>query len=166
LGEWYWGDGDGKSRQSFRSLVDIITNDDFNPSDIRAANWDKIHLSLASSEFDENAGTDAEWVGDGTSWQTATILLDVPFNSTSLDPGVHHYEVPDFRYRPIVPAIIERLKDVSLWEHFHIVPTDLRWQPEEGGPDMRVYGEMYNSPAFLEAFKEVQASFPISLVFR
>ncbi|KAJ3537968.1 hypothetical protein NMY22_g5372 [Coprinellus aureogranulatus] len=156
LGEWYWSDSNEKSRESFRALVDIITSEDFNPADIRAANWDRINSALASSEYDD-AKPDLEWAGDGTSWQTTSILLEVPFNSTSLNPGSYHYEIPGFRYRPLVPVITERLKDVSRGEQFHIVPTDLRWQPLEDGPDMRVYGEMYNSPAFLEAFKEVQA---------
>ena len=158
LGEWYWSDRTEKSRESFRELLDIITSPDFDPEDIREANWNQINSSLASSEFDEHGKSHPGWIGDGTSWQSAVVTLEVPFNSTSFDPGPHPFEVPDFRYRPLVPIITERLRDVAKGEQFHIVPVDLRWLPCEGGQDSRVFGELYNSPAFIEAFKEVQVS--------
>jgi hypothetical protein len=158
LGEWYWSDRNEKSRESFRDLIEILTSDIFDQEELRGANWDRINAVLASSEFDDPLQTSFEWAGDGTSWQTTSIQLDVPFNSTSLLPGPHHYEVPDFHYRPLVPIIIDRLRDASRGDQFHIVPTDLRWQRDDGGPDVRVYGELYNSPAFLNAFKEVQVS--------
>ena len=158
LGEWYWGDRSEKSKESFRELVNIITSEQFDPEDIRVADWNRINSSLASSEFDEHGKSHPDWIGDGTSWQTAVVTLEVPFNSTSADPGPHQFQVPDFRYRPLVPIITERLKDIAKGEQFHFVPVDLRWMPDKAGPDAQVYGELYNSPAFIEAFKEVQVS--------
>jgi hypothetical protein len=163
LGDWYWDDRREKGRESFQELVEILTCDDFHTEEIRVANWDKINGSLAASEFDDvGAGydLDPDWFGDGSSWRSTPIPLEVPFNRTSSDPGVHTYEVPNFRYRPLVPIITERLKDPTRGDYFHVVPSDLRWQPQGSeGPDLRIYGELYNSPAFLEAYKEIQVSY-------
>lgn len=158
LGEWFWGDRSEKSRESFRELLDIITHEDFNPEDIRTADWNQINSSLASSEFDEHGESHPDWIGDGTSWQSAVVTLEVPFNSTSADPGPHLFQVSDFRYRPLVPIITERLKDIARGEQFHIVPVDLRWGPGQQEEGTRLYGELYNSPAFIDAYKEVQVS--------
>lgn len=166
LGEWYWSDRTDKSRESFRELLDIITSPEFDPEDIRGADWNRINSSLASSEFDDPGKPHPDWITDGTSRRSAAVTLEVPFNSTSLDPGAHAFSVPNFRYRPLVPIITERLRDVARGEQFHIVPVDLRWLPFEGGLDSRVYGELHSSPAFIEAFKEVQVSdgFPVHLL--
>lgn len=162
IGEWFWDDSQEKGRESFKKLISILTSEDFSTQEIRAANWDKINQSLAASQFDDY-GNGFDWADDGMSWQTAVVQVEVPFNKTSLRPGVHHYEVPNFRYRPLVPIITERLKDATRGEHFHIVPSELRWRPGgDSGPDVHVYGELYNSPAFLEAYKEVQVRVPLS----
>jgi hypothetical protein len=157
LGEWYWDDKE-KGRDSFYKLLDILTSEDFSTKELLAANWDTINDSLAASEFDEGL-RGLDWVDDGTSWRTTVVQLDVPFNRTSLRPGTHQYEVPNFRYRPLVPIIEERLKDFSRGDHFHIVPSEIWWKPgHEGGngPDVRVYGELYTCPAIIDAYKAVQ----------
>ena len=47
----------------------------------------------------------------------------------------------------------------NFW-HFHLEPYELRWRrkdmPEK--ESIRVHGELYGSPAFLEAHEEVQSS--------
>ncbi|TEB29042.1 hypothetical protein FA13DRAFT_1597683, partial [Coprinellus micaceus] len=155
LGEWYWDDSQEKGRDSFYKLLDILTSEDFSTKELLAANWDTINDRLGASEFDEGL-RGLDWVDDGTSWQTTAVQIDVPFNHTSLHPGVHHYEVPGFRYRPLVPIIEERLKDFNHADHFHIVPSELWWNPDLGsksGQGVRVYGELYNSPAIIDAYK-------------
>ncbi|KAJ3524296.1 hypothetical protein NMY22_g11058 [Coprinellus aureogranulatus] len=156
LGEWYWADSQEKGRESFLSLLDILTSDDFDTKDLLEGNWNRINDILAASEF-ERGSQGVDWIDDGTSWLTTEVHLEVPFNGTSLRPGVHIYGIPGFRYRPLVPMITERLKDIARGDHFHIVPSELRWTPPTGGPDVRIYGELYNSPAYLEAYKEVQS---------
>ena len=112
LGEWYWDDSQERGQESFRRLVEILTSNDFSTQEIRAANWDRINRSLAASEFEESM-QGFEWTDDGTSWLTTTVELEVPFNRTFCQPGVHQYEVHNFRYRPIVPVIQERLRDAT-----------------------------------------------------
>lgn len=164
LGQWYWDEWE-KSRESFQQLLAILTNDQFNPQDLLAANWKTIQESLASSQFDDVVkDVDGEniWVDDGRSWQTASISLDVPFHSQCVEPGSRLYSVEGFRYRPLVSVIRAKLEERNGGDHFHIVPCDLRWQRQGSGESIRVYGESYHSPAFLDAYKEVQVSVSVS----
>ncbi|KAF6758408.1 hypothetical protein DFP72DRAFT_1065097 [Ephemerocybe angulata] len=148
LGEWYWGDDSGKSRESFDRLVDILTSPGFSTEDLRAANWNRINDILASSTSDEAVG---QWSSDGTAWLSIPITINVPFNTSSLKPGPLPYTIPEFRYRPLVPVLLERLRSATSRNLFHTLPSDLRWQD-----DVRVYGELYHSPAFIDAYKEIQ----------
>ncbi|KAF6764198.1 hypothetical protein DFP72DRAFT_1059205 [Ephemerocybe angulata] len=157
LGEWFWSDEE-KSRESFQRLIDIITREDFSPQDVRLAKWDKINSALASSEFEDRAGDEGQlWLDDGTSWQVTSIPLDVPFNKSI---GTHPYVIPNFRYRPLIPIILDRLQNSNgHGDYFHFLPTDLRWRTEDG-LDVRVYGDLHHSPAFLQAYRDIQLLAP------
>ncbi|KAF6756915.1 hypothetical protein DFP72DRAFT_1066293 [Ephemerocybe angulata] len=154
LGEWFWDDRLEKSQNSFSKLIDIISDEDFSPQEVRLANWKKINAVLGGSVDDDGEGGNL-WEGDGSSWRTTSVTITIPFNSTSLSPGSAPYSVPGFRFRPLVPVLLEKLRSAGQDQLFHVVPSDLRWQPRPA-EDVRVYGEMYHSPAFLEAYREVQ----------
>ncbi|KAJ3539624.1 hypothetical protein NMY22_g4649 [Coprinellus aureogranulatus] len=154
LGEWYWGDSQEKSGRSFQRLVEILTSDDFVPQDLRAANWATINSTLAASVFEDPK--DAHWVDDGESWKTIPLSLQVPFDSASTFPGPRHFTVEGFRFRPLLPIIREKLQDKSEADHFHLVPSQLLWQPIGNEDATRVYGELYHSDAFLEAYRDIQ----------
>ncbi|KAJ3549152.1 hypothetical protein NMY22_g988 [Coprinellus aureogranulatus] len=157
IGDWYWSEGGEKSRESFQRLVNVICDEDFCPADLRRANWKRIDASLAASEFDDAFGDDeSQWAGDGMSWKTASITVEVPFNSTSLRPGSKPFTIQDFRFRPLVPLIRAKLENAHASEHFHYVPSELWWERNKGQGESRVYGELYHSDAFLEAYRAVQ----------
>ncbi|KAJ3512195.1 hypothetical protein NMY22_g15405 [Coprinellus aureogranulatus] len=160
LGDWYWDDRSGKSRESFQQLVNIISDPSFKPDDIRGTNWKKVNDLLASDELDTFPGQglqeDEGWADEDTFWRSVPLMVDVPFNKTSITPGEQRYQVDGFRYRPLIPIILARLMDSEACDHFHIVPSELRWHTgrDEGG--IRVYSDLYHSDAFLDAYKEIQ----------
>ncbi|KAJ3542953.1 hypothetical protein NMY22_g3318 [Coprinellus aureogranulatus] len=156
LGEWYWDDRSGKSRDSFQQLVNIITDPDFKTNDIRRTNWNKVNDTLASSGGADAADRGNQWIDDGSSWISLPVTIKVPFNSTSTNPGSQAYTVQGFRYRPLIPAILAKLRDPGASDHFHIVPSELHWQPSEKGAQVRVYSDLYHSDAFLEAYRDIQ----------
>lgn len=157
LGEWYWSDNGAKSRQSFEELVGIIGDEDFIPEDIRHTNWKRVDSLLASSEFEDDfAPETAQWAEDGTSWKTTPVTVNVPFNSVSREPGSKPFVLKEFRFRPLVPVILAKLKDKTAGEHFHIVPSELWWDRLGSGDKVRVYGDLYHSDVFLNAYREVQ----------
>ena len=159
MGEWFWSEGD-KSRESFQQLIRIICDEDFSPADLRQANWTKINATLAASEFDDAFGyEETPWAEDGMSWKTTNVTIQVPFNSTSRQPGPKPFTIADYRFRPLIPLIRTRLKDARAIEHFHFTPAELWWRPPDAKAPIRVHGDLYHSDAFLDAYREVQVSF-------
>ncbi|TEB26893.1 hypothetical protein FA13DRAFT_1795348 [Coprinellus micaceus] len=95
LGKWFWNDQE-KSTNSFQQLLATLTQEGFKSQDLLRANWTQINASLGFSQFDPSSGdvgTEALWIDDGMSWQTADIELEVPFNSTSSNPGTRTYSI-------------------------------------------------------------------------
>ena len=160
LGQWFWDDCK-KSRDSFYDLLSILTDGEFNPQDLLSANWYQIQASLTSSRRSGDRVNDvdgkSEWINDGLSWQTTAMSIDVPFHSRCARAGSEPYQLDGFRFRPITSVIRAKLQEKGGGDYFHVVPFNLRWQPK-GSEDLRLYGELYHSPMFLQAYKEVQAS--------
>lgn len=165
LSEWYWSDGAQKSQSSFKKMVDIVTSPDFKPGDVKGTKWDKMNKILGQNDFDKSEvpGNDALF-GEGAEdagWRTKKITIQVPFHRRSLAPGPKEFEVGDFYYRSLVAVLREKLANSEDDQHFHYQPYELRWQPDVNNVDAaseRVYGELYTSPAFLEAYNELQDS--------
>lgn len=157
LGEWFWSDDHEKSQKSFKALLDVVGNQGFKPSDVRETNWTAINQALGATEHElDKLGP--EWIDDGITWRSQPVTIAVPFNTTSKSPGTHAFTIPEFHYRPLVPLIKQKLEDSRTQEFFHTLGHELRWCPREGGEDVRVYGEMYNSPAFIEAQEKLLVS--------
>jgi hypothetical protein len=152
LGEWRASDGNGKGRADFARLLEIISSPDWRPEDVRGVNWVKIDNILAEPICRDDL--DAEWIEE-SAWRTSTVTINVPFNTTCLKPGPHPYEV-QFRHRPIIPMIREKLMNLNHQDNFHFLPYELRWLPGAGKADVGVHGELYTSPAFLQAFQDLQ----------
>lgn len=150
LGEWFWSDDHERSQKSFKALLKIVGSEEFKPGDVRQSNWTAIDRALAANdnELDELG---PGWDDDGIAWTTQSITIRVPFNTTSKIPGTQTFTVPNFHYRPLVPIIKQKLENSRDQEFFHILGHELRWCPGAGKEDVRVHGEMYNSPAFIEA---------------
>ncbi|RXW14632.1 hypothetical protein EST38_g11221 [Candolleomyces aberdarensis] len=155
LGDYFWSDGNDKSQDSFNKLIKIVTNKNFRPEDVASTDFTRVNRILASSEYEEK-GDDFPWAEDGTSWNTASITILVPFNTRCIPPGPKPYTVGEFRYRPLVPLIREKIRTSTGQQFFHHIPHELRWKPGETKKDSRIYSEVYNSEAFLEAYKEIQ----------
>jgi hypothetical protein len=160
LGEWYWSDGVQKSKQSFKNLLNIITGPDFKVEDIRDTKWDSIDDGLGQDE-------DLVWEDeeDSAGWERTSVTIQIPFHRLTSSPGLQEYTVHNFRHRSVVSILKEKLADDHEFRHFHLEPYELRWQPGRPGsfprpdsedPSIQVHGELYTSPAFLKAHREIQ----------
>jgi hypothetical protein len=155
LGDWYWNDGAQKSQSSFKRLVDIIGDPDFNPADVRHVRWDKINSSLGSDSAED-------WVDDA-GWTNTPVTITVPFQlrrneGVDCSAGPKEFTVPEFRHRNLISVIRENLQQPTGMSHFHYEPYELHWRPGDGTQQARVYGEVYTSPAFIDAHRDLQAS--------
>ena len=64
--------------------------------------------------------------------------------------------VADFHYRSLVSVICEKLANPADMEGFHYEPYELKWMSQPSSDPIGVHGELYTSPAFLDAHREVQ----------
>ena len=156
LGDWYWNDGVQKSQTNFRELVHIIGDPEFNPADIRDARWDKINQILGDNSPDK-------WLDNDAGWTNSSVSIIVPFQSrrgVAPDPSAcpREFMVSGFYHRNIISVIREKLSNPIDTRHFHYEPYELHWQPRIDSPPIRVQGELYTSPAFVEAHRDLQES--------
>jgi Plavaka transposase len=150
LGDWYWNHGAQKSHEDFRALLDIVGDASFHPRQIRDTKWDHIDRQLAAD--------DGEWTDEGDGWRKSSVTIPIPFHRRMAFPGPRHYVVTDFHHRPLVSVIREKLKNHGDNRLFHYEPYELFWQPNDDRPEVRVHGELYTSPAFVEAHQQLQDS--------
>jgi hypothetical protein len=75
LGDWYWNGGAQKSQSSFRELVKIIGDPEFNRADIRNAQWDDTNYVLGSE------GDQGDWTDDDAGWTNTPITINVPYHT-------------------------------------------------------------------------------------
>jgi hypothetical protein len=177
LGEWYWNHGVQKSRESFSELLNIVGSVDFCPEDVRHTKWGKIDAELAKNDFDESEvgrrsenkiksgnvnqaegmdDRDVEWTDEDAGWQKTPITISVPFHSRWQKSGPQEYLVGDLYHRSFVSVIREKLANTHDNQNFHYEPFELFWKPTDESTETRVHGELYTSPAFMEAHCNLQ----------
>jgi hypothetical protein len=154
LGHWYWNGSVQKSQESFKELLEIVGDPDFDPSDIRHVKWNQINAKLGS----HGAEDVDEWMDIDAGWNKKRIDIPVPFHRRAQDPGIHHYIGADLYYRSLVDVIKEKLANPHDFERFHLEPYEFFWQPTSGQDEVKVHGELYTSQAFLETHRELQDS--------
>ncbi|KJA12927.1 hypothetical protein HYPSUDRAFT_209987 [Hypholoma sublateritium FD-334 SS-4] len=156
LGEWYWNRGTQKTKDSFKKLMDIICSPSFNSADIRDISWDSLNDNLGASSNSQDVWFDEPDAG----WTETSITLSIPFHRNTLNPGLGQYTFPPFRHRSIVSILKEKMANPHDFKHFHLEPYELRWRRQDMSPteSIRVHGELYTSPVFLEAHKGIQAA--------
>jgi hypothetical protein len=151
LGEWYWNHGAVKTKSSFKELISVIGHDGFQPSDVKLANWDKIDQYLAGEGSDKY-----EWLDKNAGWTTSSIKISVPFHRFAQQPGPQDYVVANFHHRSLVSIITEKLANQKDVRFFHYEPYELFWRRPGARNSVRVHGELFTSPAFLDAHRSLQ----------
>ena len=162
LGDWFWNYGNQKSHENFKRLTTIIGSKDFSPEDIRKTNWAQINTQLGANQWDEG-----EWVDEDAGWCRSTIIFRVPFHRRTHVPGARDYAISNFYHRSLLSVIKEKLRSPHGIKHFHFEPYELRCnlspasersqpQPGSSSTECRLYGELYTSPAFMEAHQNLQ----------
>lgn len=160
LGDWYWNGGSQKSQANFDSLVAIIGSQEFSPDDIRHTPWRQINDQLGANDWDKG-----EWQDEDAGWYQSSITIQVPFHYLTDNPGVRPFTVDGFYHRSLVSIIQERIRnDAHDNSHFHFTPFELLWDPGDSNSTasapVRLQGELYTSPVFLDAHKDLQSTLP------
>ena len=154
LGDWYWNGGVQKSQQSFNDLIKIITDPEFQITDIQNFNWTQINEELAS----DNAG---EWLDDDAGWTRTPVSLSIPYQIrrgilSDVGAGPRDYLVGDFHHRNLISIIREKINGLTERSQFHFEPYVLLWQKPGRATSVRVQGELYSSLAWIKAHRDLQ----------
>jgi len=157
LGYWFWNGGVQKSQQSFRELIDIIGDPEFQPSAVQDVRWDEINKSLADDD------KECEWLDEDAGWTRTPVAISVPYQlhrglSSEPHPGPRNYAVGNFYYRSLVSVIREKILNLRDAHLFHFEPYELIWLSAGHQTSIQVQGELYTSPAFVDAHRELQDS--------
>ena len=160
IGDWYWNEGAQKSKHSFKKLMEIITSANFRTEDLYHTNWTAIDRRLGSLEtvHDPSQTTPdlEEWQAEDGGWMQRDITISVPFPQRSLNPGPRNYTIVNFHRRCLLSIIREVLSDPVRCKTFRFEPYSLRWKRSCDADDIRVYGELFSSQAFIAAHRNLQ----------
>ena len=129
IGDWYWNEGTQKSKQSFKSLVGIITSADFQSEDLHHTNWVAIDCQLGSLgpilEPPQITSNTEEWQAEDGGWMRRSITISVPFPQHFLHPGPKNYTISNFYHWSLLSIIRETLSDPACCRSFHFKPYSL-----------------------------------------
>src|ERR1700722_1735086 len=157
LGDWFWNGGVQKSQSSFRELLDIVGDPNFKPADVRDTRWGDIDRALGS---DDDQG---EWMDEYAGWTSSPVSIHVPYQrrrgiAPSPSVGPREFTETGFYHRNLISVIREAITNPATACNFHYEPYELNWHPESNTHPLRVQGELYTSPAFIDAHRELQES--------
>ncbi|KAG1748520.1 hypothetical protein EDD22DRAFT_958151 [Suillus occidentalis] len=155
LGNWYWNGSAQKSHQSFKELIGIVGGPDFDPNDVQSTSWDKINSRLGASVNDEERD---KWEDEDAGWHKTQVTIEVPFSCTTAQPGARPYIAADLYHCSLVSVMQEKLSDPQDDELFHYEPYQLRWSAPHLQREVNIQGELYTSPAFMDAHRNLQES--------
>jgi hypothetical protein len=156
LGDWFWNGGTQKSQASFKDLIDIFSDPEFQQADVQNIRWDWIHEELAADDVDE-------WLDEDAGWRQTPVSISVPYQprrgvSSEGQVGPRNYVVGDFYHRSLVSIIREKISGLRDSNQFHFEPYELLWQRSMDRDPIHVQSELYTSPAFIDAHRELQNS--------
>jgi Plavaka transposase len=153
LGDWYWNGGPQKSQASFKDLLHILSDPNFQLADIKNIHWDRINKQLAT----DDAG---EWLDEDAGWIQTPISIPVPYQPrrgvpSHVNAGPRNYVVGEFHHRNLTSVIKEKISSLEEANLFHFEPYELLWQRSTDQNPIHVQGELYTSPAFIDAHREL-----------
>ena len=155
LADWHWNGGVQKSLGGFHKLVALITHPDFSTDDIKSTKWSLIHSELGT-EDDE-----ADWLDEDAGWTHTSVTISVPYQSRRGVPslagaGPRSYTIDGFYHRKLVSVMREKILGLGRNHQFRFFPYEMHWKCSEHEKSIRIQGELFSSPEFNEADRDIQ----------
>lgn len=176
FGNWFWNGSYKKSQEEREKLLKTMLRQDFDVEELRDVNFSKIDKELAK---------DPEGNGEANGWSTSTLTIKVPIankltkahrrqqanaaraaqvhdevDTDAERTGGKKFAIEGFRHRSLVNILrttIEGNSEQAKQYHWH--PFEEYWQPPDPNkPPERIYNEIYSSPTFVQADRDLQNS--------
>ncbi|EJD51863.1 hypothetical protein AURDEDRAFT_181453 [Auricularia subglabra TFB-10046 SS5] len=138
---WFWNDGSVKTRDSRKTLLDLILDPSFALDDLRNVNWRQVDAEVAG---------DLGGFGDG--WLSHTVNITIPGGIGNQPVSV---PVEGFQRRPLIPLWKNEIQNNPDARNWTWTPSRLVHRAPDGR-EVRVHGEAYHSPRAQQLHDEVQ----------
>jgi Plavaka transposase len=150
LADFWWNSENEKSKNEFSKLLKVLQDPSFSLDDVVNADWGRLERTLGDQDDDDG------WFDDA-GWTSTPINIPVPFHKSTKNPGTERHLVGILQHRRIVAVIEEKIRNSKDPSQFHYQPYEVFWnQGDSEDSAVRVQGELYNSPAFMEAHQRIQ----------
>ena len=145
--QWFCSGTGQKSTADVQHLIDdVILHEDFNAEDLQG-----VKLAQELKKLDA-FGLSLK----GQGWKEGSVKISVPWPKEKVSESkAPEFEVEGLLYRDLTDIITSACQD-NTTDSFHTTPFEEMWQPSDGSPPIRLYGEAYTSDEMLSAYKEVQ----------
>ncbi|KAG8731010.1 hypothetical protein FRC10_002121, partial [Ceratobasidium sp. 414] len=153
---WFWKRSKNSVASREELVNDVLLQRQFNPSDLAGVDLRAINKALAATESHAPQGDDM--FPKATGWRVKSVPVEVPVSqkTSSQHSGTsHRVTVPGLHSRTILQGICKGFTQNNPTQ-FHYEPFHLSWIPP-GSPKSNaqtLMGEIYNSPAMIDAHKE------------
>lgn len=168
---WAHSGSNMKSLAELDRLVhDVVLKEDFEIAHLidfsaRRENERSDKSSAGTSSAPSDSSSKPSKPSDG--WTNTSVKIRLPAYKHKVDSEdkAPEFEVPDVIFRPLLDVMKEAFEGPD-FEQFHLTPFEHMWDPSHGNDTaagdttthspsepihQRLYGEMYTSPAMLEA---------------
>ena len=128
----------------------VIMHPDFQPSDLKDFN-----AVTAIRRFERERFGAGLAVGDG--WKEGRVSIRVPCTGVAQkECDAPEFVVAGILYRDVVEVVTAELEDPDAFNDIHVTSYKEMWSPGPGEDPVRVYSEIYNSDAMLEADRRMR----------
>jgi hypothetical protein len=150
---WQYSGSNSKSNAEMKRLVrDFLDDDEYRREDarvyddVREKKFVQDYLKDRSNPFRMENG-----------WRCSSVNIRLPKEKVKFasEEAAPEMEISGIYHRCITDIIKSVFED-SIISTFHLTPFQQQWYISEGRT-VKVYSEAYSSPAFLEAYKEINA---------
>ena len=146
--------GPGNTPTGMNDLVhNVIRHPDFRPSELEDFNAVTATRRFKREQFSKPGA--ALKAGDG--WKEGLVSIRVPCTGVrQKEEEAPEFIIKGILYRDIVEVITAELKDPDAFENIHTTPYKEWWRPDPAEEPVRIYSEIYNSDAMLQADEEMR----------
>lgn len=177
---WHYNSGHKKTLGDRDAMKTLVTRPDFVAADIADTDFDKMNQFLANGVTEETP-----WVNEREGWRKSSITIGIPLGKKSTQasrrdaaaatrrinrhepqndtPPAHaisgqHFTVHDFHHKSICAEIRKTLTSNPAVHDFVFDPYHVEFQAPNSDKVESVYGEFYNSTAFVQEDLKLQNS--------
>ncbi|KAH6893803.1 hypothetical protein BKA70DRAFT_1534526 [Coprinopsis sp. MPI-PUGE-AT-0042] len=151
-----------KTTRTRRKPARLLDNTSMTSADFEAADLLPEPLAPFDGALDSDDGyNDGDPWFDDANWISTPISIAVPFHKFMKNSGIQKRLVGTLQHRKLISVVEEKIRNAPIGS-FHYQPYKVFWVPpnEAEQQNIRVQGELYNSPAFMEAHQRLQDSPP------